>query len=104
MAKKKVSLFPKQKDSLEILGENIRLARLRRNFTAEVVAERAGISPKTYQRIEQGNPGISIGHLQKVLSVLGQAKDLQNVALDDELGRRLQDLDLTTRGKATKRT
>lgn len=44
MAKKTPILFPKTEALLREFGENLRLARLRRNVTAKLEAERAGIS------------------------------------------------------------
>ena len=44
---------------LEEMGDNIKLARLRRELTAEQVAERAGISRSTLWQIEKGAPGTS---------------------------------------------
>ena len=37
-------LLPRAQKTLSVLGENIKLARLRRKFSAEQVAERANIS------------------------------------------------------------
>ena len=39
---------------LQEMGDNIKLARLRRELTAEQVAERAGISRYTLWQIEKG--------------------------------------------------
>jgi hypothetical protein len=47
MSKKAQILLPKVLKSLSVLGENIKLARLRRNYSAEQVSERAGISRPT---------------------------------------------------------
>jgi len=44
MSKNEAVLFPKTLSMLSTFGENIRLARLRRNITAALQAERAGIS------------------------------------------------------------
>jgi hypothetical protein len=41
---------------------------------------------------------VSMGHYLVVLSSLGLSKDLANVALDDEFGRKLQDIALLKSG------
>ncbi|MDZ7626073.1 MAG: helix-turn-helix transcriptional regulator [Ignavibacteriaceae bacterium] len=88
---------------LNELGENIRLARLRRKLSTKQVAERAGIGRTTLYEIERGNPNVSIGNCAQVLSVLGLENDLLNVAKDDLLGRKLQDLKLGIKLRAPKR-
>ena len=87
--------MPKQKKILIILGENIKLARLRRKLSAEQVSERAGISRRTLVSIEQGAESVAIGSYLQVLFVLGLSNDLLLVAKDDVLGRKLQDAKLT---------
>jgi transcriptional regulator with XRE-family HTH domain len=82
------------------LGENVRLARLRRKLPAALVAERAGITRPTLRAIERGEPGTSIGAIANVLHALGLEKSLALVAQDDELGRKLQDAGLPTRARA----
>jgi transcriptional regulator with XRE-family HTH domain len=73
------------------LGENIRLARLRRRLTATLVAERAGMTRKTLAAVERGDPGVTIGSYANVLFTLGLVQQLGRVAAEDELGRKLQD-------------
>jgi transcriptional regulator with XRE-family HTH domain len=85
------------------LGENIKLARLRRKFSAVQVSERAGISRNTLYEIEKGNPKVSMGNYANVLSVLGLENDLELIAKDDILGRKLQDAKLIVRNRAPKR-
>lgn len=104
MAKKSVTVLPKTLDYLTQLGEQVRLARLRRKLTVELVAERAGISRATLWAVEKGTPSVAIGTYAAVLHALnGLDKDLLLVAKDDELGRKLQDLDLQTKKRAPKR-
>lgn len=97
--RRKAIIFPKQQTILHTLGENIKLARKRRQFTQKLISERTGISPITLRKIERGEPGVSIGHYLNVLTVLNLAEDLAKVAQDDEFGRRLQDAKLLSTGK-----
>jgi transcriptional regulator with XRE-family HTH domain len=103
MAQNKTVLFPKTVAILETLGENIRLARLRRNVSSSLQAERAGISRPTLTMIEKGAPSVALGSYVQVLVALGLEKDLLQVAADDELGRKLQDLNLPVRRRAPKK-
>lgn len=100
--KKRNILLPGAQKTLSALGENIKLARLRRKFSSEQVAERANISRPTLVSIEKGSPNVTIGAYVKVLSVLGLENDIREVAKDDELGRRLQDAKLVVRERAPK--
>jgi DNA-binding XRE family transcriptional regulator len=61
MSTKKQLLSPKYSSILETLGENIKLARKRRNLTTIQVAERADIARSTLYQIEKGNPKVAIG-------------------------------------------
>lgn len=88
---------------LRELGDDIRLARLRRGFSMAMVAERAGMSRPTLRAIEHGEPGVTLGSYANVLHTLGLHGDLALVARDDELGRKLQDASLPTRRRAPKR-
>ena len=105
MPNKSVVLMPKSEEILKIMGEQIRLARLRRDLTVKIVAERAGVSTNTVWAIEKGNSSVSIGAYASVLhSLNGMDKDLLLVAKDDALGYMIQDLNLKTRKKASKRS
>jgi len=95
-------LLPGISRLLQDLGENIRLARLRRKLGVEQVAERANISRPTLLAIEKGKPTVSIGAIAQVLFVLNLEKDLMHVAADDLLGRKLQDASLLTKKRAPK--
>jgi transcriptional regulator with XRE-family HTH domain len=104
MSKDSSQLLPKYKRLLTDLGENLRLARLRRRLSAEQVAERAGVSRSTLHLMEKGSPGTSLGKLVQVLAVLGLEADVSKMAGDDLLGRKLEDARLTeTRRRAPKK-
>lgn len=103
MSKRTVVVMPETQRILSIMGEQIKLARLRRNLATELVAERAGISRATLWAVEKGTPTVSIGTYAAVLHALGgMDQDIALVAKDDELGRKLQDLQIKTRGRATR--
>jgi len=87
-------VFPRNQKALAQLGENIRLAYKRRKLTQTQLSERTGLSRLTIRKIEQGDPSVALGHYISVLAVLGLAEDIVNVARDDELGRKLQDIEL----------
>lgn len=104
MKKKTILLFPDTIKILEQMGEQIKLARLRRNLSVELVSERANISRATLWSIEKGSPSVAIGYYAAVLHALNEMdKDLLLIAQDDKLGRTIQDLNLTTRRRATKK-
>lgn len=76
------------------LGQDIKLARLRRKISTTMMAERANISRSTLWQIEKGLPSVAIGSYLQVLFVMGLEKNILNVANDDVLGRKLQDIEL----------
>jgi transcriptional regulator with XRE-family HTH domain len=98
-----MELLPKLNRIITVLGENIKLARLRRKLTAAQVAERAGISRSTLWQIEKGLPNVSLGNYAQALFVLGLEKDLEQVAADDVLGRKLQDAEILVKKRAPKK-
>ena len=104
MGRKSVAIMPGTMAILETMGEQIKMARLRRRLSAELAAERAGISRATLWAVEKGSPSVSIGIYAAALhSLNGMDKDLLLVAKDDELGRKLQDLEILTKKRAPKR-
>lgn len=93
----------KLEEKMILMGEQIKLARLRRNLSIAQVAERATCSPLTINRIERGSPTVSIGIYARVLYALQLDQDLTLIAKDDTLGRTLQDLNLKYRQRASKK-
>ena len=104
MGKKAVTVLPSTEKILITMGEQIKLARLRRQLSVELVAERAGISRATLWNVENGSPSVAIGIYAAVLHALNNMdKDLLLIARDDPLGKTIQDLNLSTRQRAPKR-
>lgn len=88
---------------MQTVGEQIKLARLRRNLSVAQVAERATCSPLTVARIEKGVPTVAIGIYLRVLYALQLDDDILFLAQKDELGRALQDIALKSRERASKK-
>ncbi len=104
MKKAAYNIVPATEEILKTMGEQIKLARLRRNLPVELVAERAGISRSSLWKVESGNPAVAMGIYAAVLHALNNMdKDLLLVAKDDDMGRRMQDLNLITKKRATRR-
>ncbi|WP_243426080.1 helix-turn-helix domain-containing protein [Mordavella massiliensis] len=105
MKKAVYNILPKTEEILKTMGEQIKLARLRRSLSAELVAERAGISRASLWKVEKGDPSVAMGIYASVLHALNNLdQDLLLIAKDDELGRQLQDLNLITRKRAPRRS
>ena len=104
MSKRNAVVMPGTQKILAQMGEQIKLARLRRELSMELVAERAGISRATLWSIEKGSPSVSMGAYAAALHALNNMdRDLLLIAKDDELGRTLQDLGLLTGKRAPKK-
>ncbi len=99
MTKTHPVLLPHISRILSELGERLRSARLRRNLTTAMVAERAGISLPTLRQVEQGSGTVSIVVYAQILLALSLENDLALLARDDELGRHLQDINLPMRAR-----
>ena len=89
--------------NLKIVGEQIRLARLRRDLSIAQIAERAMCTELTVMRVEKGTPTVSMGIYLRVLFALGLDESILYLAKDDEMGRTLQDLDLKHRQRASRK-
>ena len=93
----------KLEQKMQTVGEQIKLARLRRNLSVVQVAERATCSPLTVSRIEKGAPTVAIGIYLRVLYALQLDDDILLLAKKDEMGMALQDLALKHRERASKK-
>jgi transcriptional regulator with XRE-family HTH domain len=88
---------------MQMVGEQIKLARLRRNLSIAQIAERAMVSELTVSRVEKGLPTVSVGIFLRVLYALQLDDDILCLAKDDAMGKALQDLGLVTRKRAAKK-
>lgn len=91
MAQRTSPLPPSAEKLLLLLGERVKMARLRRKLTAKQMAERAGMTVNTLRAVENGGAGVTIGAYMAVLFVLGLENDIDLVAAQDDVGRQLQD-------------
>ncbi|MCR4815448.1 MAG: helix-turn-helix domain-containing protein [Lachnospiraceae bacterium] len=104
MKKASYNILPPTEEILTTMGEQIKLARLRRNLSTELVAERAGISRASLWKVEKGDPSVAMGIYAAVLHALNNMdRDLLMVAKDDVLGRELQDINLLPKKRASGR-
>jgi transcriptional regulator with XRE-family HTH domain len=103
MGKTIPTLLPRVARLLEGFGANLKLARLRRKYSADSVAQRAGITRRTLSKVEQGDPGVALGVYTRVMQVLRLEGDLAQLAVDDVLGRKLQDAGMLPKRRAPKK-
>ncbi|PXW94949.1 helix-turn-helix protein [Sphaerotilus hippei] len=92
MAKESHPSFPSVLKQMRAFGERLQMARLRRELTTVQFSERVGVSRETIRRLEQGDPTIAIGTYMRALRVLGLDQDINTLASDDVLGKKLQDV------------
>ena len=87
-------LFPRQRKILTTFGENLLLAMKRRGFTKKTLCERTGFDNKTVNKVFAGDPGVAIGTYLKIMSVLGMEDNFTELAAYDEVGIKLQNIQL----------
>jgi transcriptional regulator with XRE-family HTH domain len=99
MAKRTPPTHPQAKRQLAALGDRLRTARLRREMTQAMLAERVGVSVPTVAKLEDGNPSTSLATTLRVFTALGLQRDIDHLAAEDHLGRSLQDSRLKRPGR-----
>ena len=82
---------------LELMGEQIMLARKRRHLSMQDIADRATVTRLTVSKVEHGDPTVSMGIYARILFALNLEKVITLIAADDPLGRQLQDAELLRR-------
>lgn len=85
------------KQYLELMGEQIMLARKRRHLSMQDIADRATVTRLTVSKVEHGDPTVSMGIYARILFALNLEKDITLIAADDPLGKQLQDAELLRR-------
>lgn len=83
--------------NLEIMGEQIMLARKRRHLSMQDIADRATVTRLTVSKVEHGDPTVSMGIYARVLFALNLEDDITLLASDDSLGRQLRDAEMFER-------
>jgi len=93
------------KRALGKLGQDIRDARRRRRIPVTTMAERASITRKTLYRVEQGEPGVTLGVYATVLFCLGMIDRLADIAdvRHDAIGLELENERLPQRIRKRKK-
>ena len=56
MGKTTPNLLPRISRLLDEVGMHLKLARLRRKYSSETIAQRAGITRRTLSKVERGDP------------------------------------------------
>lgn len=97
-------LPPPTRRALSKLGQDVANARRRRHFTLAMMAERMGVAPNTYRRVEQGDPSVAVGAYAMALFVLGFGCALGDLidARRDEVGQQLDEARLPKRVRVKK--
>ena len=77
--------------SLASLGLRLKEARLRRNWTQERTAQKAGLSESSVKKVEAGSPRITIGAYLSILDIFGLPRAFDGViaAGEDNVGEAL---------------
>ena len=66
--------------ALQKLGADLAVARLRRKESLRTWAKRLGVSLSTLQRLEAGDPAVSIGIIASALWLINRDGELGNLA------------------------
>lgn len=72
-------------EALHLLGEQIRVARRERRWTQAELAERGGISVRTLNRVEHGDPRVALGTAFELATLTGVAlfqPDRERLSMD----------------------
>jgi transcriptional regulator with XRE-family HTH domain len=87
MAKRTRAYPPTVHDAAQLLGAEVREARLARRWTVRALAERAGVSADTLHKVETGDPTVALGTAFDVATLLGVPLFYERSRLADEAAR-----------------
>ena len=95
----------KAKEALAQLGEQIRMARKRRQWTIAELAKKISVSSPTIIALEKGEPTVSVGVLVSTLWTLGLETELLNLANPNDIeGIKMMNTRLPKKIRTRKRT
>jgi transcriptional regulator with XRE-family HTH domain len=97
-------LPPAVRRSLSKFGQDLANARRKRRLTIAMMAERMGIAPNTYRRVEKGDPSVAMGAYAMALFVVGFGGALGDLAdaRHDDVGLQLDEERLPKRVRVKK--
>ncbi|MBI5557994.1 MAG: helix-turn-helix transcriptional regulator [Deltaproteobacteria bacterium] len=79
-----ININNKEETVLKTLGDRLREARLARNESQEVFAQRLGLARQSYGKMEKGNPSIPVGYWLQASSILGRLDTWGKVLQEQE--------------------
>jgi transcriptional regulator with XRE-family HTH domain len=96
------TLAGKNQMRLQELGNRLRLARQRRQWTQKVLSGKTGVSEGTIKKIEAGNPRVPLGFWVQLLDVFALAEELDLLAQpeNDRIGAAMEERPLRQRVRA----
>ncbi|MHA6668611.1 helix-turn-helix transcriptional regulator [Homoserinimonas sp. A447] len=71
MGRQQIQLSRAAADAAAILGQQVRLARHERKWTAAELADRAGVSARTVTAMEKGSSAVSLGNALNLAVTVG---------------------------------
>lgn len=79
-------LAEKSEEQSKLIGVKVKRLREKKGINSKDLAERAGLTPQTISRIEQGHTDMSFVTLRKILAAMGYSlKDLANQETEHEM-------------------
>ena len=75
-----LQLPPATVGAMQKLGADLAVARLRRKESLRSWAQRLGVTVATLQRLEAGDPGVSLGIVATALWLVNRDSELRNLA------------------------
>lgn len=74
-----LGMFDEDQRAMEMLGQQLRMARKRRGDRQSDAAARCRVSRETYRKMERGEPGVSIGSWVRAVGMYGDLDALRSL-------------------------